>query len=176
MAKGDIKAFSSADGGHRRINAARLDGTATYDEGDVVAIAAGGDLIEASSEADPGLVRIGVATGNPQSVANSVVGDKLILTAAAAGFTNGFIEFTMGDEFVTENITADDDAVLDEVPLESQIGDLCNLRLGSGVWGISVHTSGTARNFVVTRVLDSRFEDVAKSGNAGVHAVFARTA
>ena len=176
MAKGDIKSFTSAEGGHRRINHARLDATATYDEGDVVAVAAAGDLIEASSEADPGLVRIGVATGNPQSVANTAVGDKLLATAATAGFTNGFIEFTMGDEFITSNITADDDAVLDEIPLESQIGDLCNLRVGSGVWGISVHASGAALNFVVTRVLDAQLEDVGKSGNAGVHAVFARTA
>ena len=174
MAARDILPFTSADGGHRRMLSARMDATADYDHGDVVAVAAAGDLVEASTEHDPGATLGGVAMMASQSVANARVGDKLLATAASRGETVSYIPFDFNEEFITENITADDDAVLDEVPLESQIGDLCNLRTGSGLWGISVHASGSALNFAVTQVLDANFKPVGVTGAAGVYAVFAR--
>lgn len=177
MARGDILPFRSSGGGAMRTRSARMDATADFDEGDVVAITAAGDVIESITEVDPALTieTVGVAAVASQSVANARTGDGLLATAATNGEQIQY--YAWGDldtEWITKNGTADDDAVLDEVPLESQIGDECNLRTGSGLWGISIHASGDHSVFTVTDVLDAQKVPVGISGNAGVYWVFVR--
>lgn len=177
MAARDILPFRSSGGGGARKYSARMDATADFDEGDVVAITAAGDVIESITEVDPAVPTetVGIAAVASQSVANARTGDNLLATAATNGEQIQYYSWADTDtEWITSNITADDDAVLDEVPLESQIGDLCNLRTSSGDWGISVHASGDHRVFQITDVLDAEYKPVGISGNAGVHAVFRR--
>lgn len=172
MAKFDIMPFASSLGGTPRLVSVRLDATAAYEVGDVVAIAAAGDLAEAADEPDVTTSLTGVAAVSAADVASRV--GLSLADAATAGHQAQFWIFDLDAEFITDQITADDDTTLDEVPLESQIGDLANLRLGSGEWGLSVHASGANRAFAITRVLDANKEDVGKSGNAGVFAIFKR--
>jgi len=177
MARGDIMPFRTSLGGAARKYSARLDATADYDEGDAVAITAAGDLIESITEVDPAVPTetVGIAANASTDVARARTADKLLATAATNGEHNQYYAWADLDvEWITKNITADDDAVLDEVPLEAQIGDLCNLRTGSGLWGISVHASGDHRVFQITDVLDARKNSVSTTGAAGVYALFRR--
>lgn len=178
MARGDILPFRSSQGGPARTRSARMDATAVIFEGEVVAITAAGDVVESATEADPALTiaTVGVAAVGSQAVANARTGDNLLATAATNGEQIQY--YPWGDldtEWITKNGTADDDAVLDEIPLESQIGDECNLRItGGGVWGISIHASGAATAFTVTDVLDAQLKPIGISGNAGLYWVFVR--
>ena len=177
MAARDILPFSSALGGHSHVLSVLMDATANFDHGDVVVVSTNGDVVEAADEQSFAAVTGGIAAVASQSVANTRSSDGLLATAAANGEQIQFYGFDDLTEFVTQNLeTADTAGPFGEAPTAAMVGDVGSLRVGSGVWGLCTNASSSNLEFIITRVLDSQFEDVTKSGGTGVYVVFKKLA
>jgi hypothetical protein len=177
MAKNDIRVHRSPHGGHVVIQHAQVDTAAPFLQGEAVLINTDGELSEAATEpgANVPTELVGIAAVGALDAAKAHLGPSVgtVALLSDSGHQVGYYAFDNTTEFETDNFTSDDDAVLDGVPAEGDVGSLCNLRRSAGGgWGVSNNASGTNIDFVITRVLDARGDDVSVSGGTGVTVVF----
>lgn len=176
MAKNDIRVHRSPHGGHVVIQHAQVDTAAPYLQGEAVLINADGELSESATEPEVNTPTelVGIAAAGALDTARARLGlSGTVALLSDSGQQASYYAFDNTTEFETDNFTSDDDAVLDGTPAEGDVGSLCNLRRSAGGgWGVSNNASGDNLDFVITRVVDARGEDVSFSGATGVTVVF----
>ncbi len=172
MAEFDIMPYKSANGGHFVIQVGRVDATASYLQGEIVAFDTDGSVIESGDEPDttnaaPGTAgAMGIAMAGAASLGTSMSSDGTQATAETEGVQMPFVRFNRSDEYAVQaaRFTEANDTTFDGAVAGSDIGDICSLRTDGTDWGICTNASSASRFFRIIKLIDANGEDaVAKS-------------
>lgn len=165
MAYDDIQVFSSP-GGEPRIAYYGMDASETFGKGDVVVLAATGQIQEAISTGPLAEGLLGVAMGGPEAASGSL-GNKLNPRTNAQFAENDRIPVAIPGAdvyFITQNFTTDESSFNDAAPGLANIGDAVAIVSIGGVWGIDSGPDSGTETCRIHDVLNVRKESVVDTG------------
>ena len=165
MAYDDIQVFSTPGGGGPRIVHYGMDASETFGKGDVVVLAATGQIQEALGTGPLAEGLTGIAMGGPSGPGGITLTNPRTDTTYAENDRIPVAIPDMTSYFITKNFTTDESSFSDVAPTTANIGDACALvDLSAGTWGIDSGPDSGTETCRIHDVLNARKESIVDTG------------